>query len=77
MQISAQSSHGDVPFIVGRSFVSTDLQPSNLSEGLGESVSIELDTDKPYVHSADHVKQYPPKKSGGASKKKMAKKGKK
>ena len=51
--------------------------PTSLSAGLGESVSIELDTEKPYVHNADHVKQYPPKKSGGAKKKKMAKKGKK
>ena len=50
--------------------------PSTLQAGLGESVSIELDTDKPYVHNADHVKQYPPKKSGTV-KKKMAKKGKK
>jgi hypothetical protein len=51
--------------------------PSSLQAGLGESVSIELDTEKPYVRNADHVKQYPPKKSSGTSKKKLAKKGKK
>jgi hypothetical protein len=34
---------------------------------LGESVTIELDTDKPYVPNADHVKKYPPKKSKGNS----------
>ena len=36
--------------------------PSHLKANLGESVKIELDTDKPYVHNADHVKKYPPKK---------------
>ena len=48
--------------------------PSFLTAGLGESVSIELDTNKPYVFNADHVKQYPPKKSKGQ--KDLAKKGK-
>ncbi len=37
--------------------------PSHLRAGLGESVTLELDTDKPYVHNAEHVKKYPPKKS--------------
>jgi hypothetical protein len=41
---------------------------------LGESVTIELDTDKPYVPNADHVKKYPPKKSKGNKQKKWAKK---
>jgi hypothetical protein len=36
--------------------------PSPLRSGLGESVTIELDTDKPYVHNAEHIKKYPPKK---------------
>ena len=36
--------------------------PSHLKANLGESVKIELDTDKPYVHNADHVKKYPPEK---------------
>ena len=36
--------------------------PSNLKDGMGDHVIIELDTDKPYVHHKEHVKQYPPKK---------------
>jgi hypothetical protein len=34
--------------------------PSSLRVGLGDSVSIELDTEKPYIYHADHVKKYPP-----------------
>jgi hypothetical protein len=34
--------------------------PSNLRVGLGDSVSIELNTDKPYLHHAEHIKKYPP-----------------
>ena len=48
--------------------------PLPLREGLGESVSIELETDKPYIHHTEHVKQYPPKKPKS---KKWAKKNKK
>jgi hypothetical protein len=36
--------------------------PYNLQMGLGKSVSLELDTDKPYTYHADHVKEYPPGK---------------
>jgi hypothetical protein len=36
--------------------------PNNLQIRLGESVSLELDTDRPYTYHADHVKQYPPGK---------------
>jgi hypothetical protein len=46
--------------------------PSSLRVGLGDSVSIELDTDKPYLYHADHVKKYPP----GQMKKKNKKKAK-
>jgi hypothetical protein len=46
--------------------------PSSLRVGLGDSVSIELDTDKPYIYHADHVKKYPP----GQMKKKNKKKNK-
>jgi len=46
--------------------------PSHIRADLGESVTIELDTDKPYVHNAHHVKKYPP----GKSKKKHKKKNK-
>jgi hypothetical protein len=48
--------------------------PSHMRAGLGESVTIELDTDKPYDHNADHVKKYPPKKSKGKKHKKWVKK---
>jgi len=48
--------------------------PSPLRSALGESVVIELDTDKPYVHNAEHVKMYPPKKSKGSKQKGWAKK---
>ena len=45
--------------------------PNNLQMGLGESVSLELDTDRPYTFHADHVKQYP---SGKMKKSKNKKK---
>ena len=48
--------------------------PSHLSAGLGESVTLELDTDKPHVHNAEHIKKYPPKKSKGKKQKNWAKK---
>jgi len=34
--------------------------PSNLRVELGDYVSMELDTDRPYIYHADHVKKYPP-----------------
>lgn len=34
--------------------------PDHLRVRLGDSVSIELETDKPYIHHAEHVKKYPP-----------------
>lgn len=34
--------------------------PNHLQIALGDSVEIELDTDKPYIHHAEHVKKYPP-----------------
>ena len=43
--------------------------PSSLRVGLGDSVSIELDTDKPYLYYKDHQKKYPPKASNKAQKK--------
>ena len=44
--------------------------PSNLRMDLGDSVSLELDTDKPYIYNAEHVKKYPPgqQKKGKGSK---------
>ena len=46
--------------------------PNHLRIGLGDSVRIELDTDKPYIHHAEHVRKYPP----GQMKKKNKKKNK-
>ncbi len=48
--------------------------PSYMRADLGESVTIELVTDKPYIHNADHVKKYPSKKSKGNTNKKWVKK---
>jgi hypothetical protein len=36
--------------------------PTNLQSSLGASVSFDLDTDKPYEHNAEHLKQYPREK---------------
>ena len=49
--------------------------PSGLRVGLGDYVSMELDTDKPYIHHKEHANKYPPKKTPNKHKKK--KKGKK
>ena len=46
--------------------------PSSLKVGLGDYVFMELDTDKPYIYHAEHVKDYPP----GQLKKKNKKKHK-
>ena len=34
--------------------------PNQIRIGLGDSVNIELDTDKPYIYHSEHVKKYPP-----------------
>ena len=44
--------------------------PGSLRVGLGDSVSIELETDKPYTHHAEHVKKYPKKQPKNKNKKK-------
>ena len=46
--------------------------PNHIRIGLGDSVRIELDTDKPYLHHVEHKKKYPP----GQMKKKGKKKNK-
>ncbi len=51
--------------------------PTSLKSGLGDYVSFELDTDKPYVHHAEHVKKYPPGQSKEKKSKPIAKKSKK
>ena len=49
--------------------------PNSLRVELGDFVSMELDTDKPYIHHKEHKNKYPPKKTPNKAKKK--KKGKK
>jgi hypothetical protein len=47
--------------------------PSSIGVRLGDYVSIELETDKPYFYHAEHVKRYPPghmKKKNKTNKKK-------
>ena len=44
--------------------------PKQIRIGLGDSVNIELDTDKPYVYHSKHVKKYPPGKMKKKNKKK-------
>jgi len=36
--------------------------PTDLQSNLGASVSLEMDTDKPYEQNAEHLKQYPKEK---------------
>jgi hypothetical protein len=33
--------------------------PTNLQSSLGASVNLDMDTDKPYEHNAEHLKDYP------------------
>ncbi|MCU0540172.1 MAG: hypothetical protein MUF46_09855, partial [Desulfobacterales bacterium] len=33
--------------------------PGDLMANLGTSVNLELDTDKPFEHNSEHLKQYP------------------
>jgi len=44
--------------------------PGHLRISLGDSVNIELDTDKPYIYHAEHVKKYPPGQLKNKDKKK-------
>ena len=44
--------------------------PHNLQMGLGESVSLELETDRPYTYHDDHIKDYPPGKMKKSTNKK-------
>lgn len=51
--------------------------PTSLKAELGDYVSLELDTDKPYLHYSEHVKQYPPGKTKSKKAQKWVKKSKK
>lgn len=48
--------------------------PGGLKAELGESVRIELQTDEPYRHNVEHMKQHPPWKYKGKKNKKASKK---
>jgi len=50
--------------------------PTKLMVNLGDYVNLELDTDKPYIHHNEHIKQYPPGKSKTKMNQKTAKKSK-
>ena len=50
--------------------------PSSISLALSDYVSIELDTDEPYIYYSEHVKQYPPGQSKEKNKSKSKKKNK-
>jgi len=36
--------------------------PTDLMSSMGASVTLDMDTDKPYEHNAEHLKQYPKEK---------------
>jgi len=40
--------------------------PTDLLSNLGASVTLDMDTDKPYEQNAEHLKQYPKEKFGPA-----------
>ena len=44
--------------------------PNHIRIGLGDSVKIELDSDKPYIYHSEHVKKYPPEQMKKKNKKK-------
>jgi hypothetical protein len=43
--------------------------PSKVKAGLGDSVTLELDTAKPYIHHAEHAMEYGPKSPQNKNKK--------
>ena len=47
--------------------------PLNMRVSLGDYVSLELDTGKPYIYHTDHVKKYPPGKEKKKNKHKKKK----
>lgn len=48
--------------------------PSNLRVVLGDFVSIEMDTNRPYIHYKEHIKKYPPGQLKQKKQKKWTKK---
>jgi hypothetical protein len=64
-------------FISGPNWQVSASLPQALQVRLGSSVSIEMDTDKPYLHHEEHKRRYPPGHSKKGKKHKGGKKGKK
>jgi hypothetical protein len=62
-------------YLSGRNWEISTILPLNLKVKLGDHVSIEMDSDKPYVKHAEHKTKYPPGQMKKASNKnKVAKK---
>ena len=47
-------------YIEGDNWTTSVLLPQEIQLRLGSYVSIELDTDRPYVHFQEHKRKYPP-----------------
>ena len=75
-QVYHDSDRGLYFYLKGDNWEAGASLPSHLNAALGESVTLELDIDKPYTQNAEHIKKYPPKKSKGKKNKKQAKKKK-
>jgi hypothetical protein len=75
-QVYHDSDRGLYFYLRGDNWEAGASLPSDLKAALGESVTLELDIDKPYIQNAEHIKKYPPKKSKGKKNKKWAKKKK-
>ena len=50
--------------------------PAGLKTDIGDFVSLELNTDKPYMYYSEHAKQYPPGKTKNKKSKNWSKKSK-
>lgn len=64
-------------YLSGSSWQVSASLPQALQVRLGSSVSMEMDTDKPYLHYEQHKRQYPPGHSKKGKKHKGGKKGRK
>lgn len=67
-------------YLEGGSWRMTVSLPDSLRVELGDSVTIAMDTDRPYTHHSEHKKKYPPgqlKKKNKGNKGHKGKKGKK
>ena len=56
------ASRGVYFYIKGDGWAVGASLPTDLQSNLGASVSLDMDSDKPYEHNAEHLKQYPKEK---------------